>query len=182
MRKNKSSIASTGGGPSTYCPLTELEEQVIRLMSMEEAVNGNSAGRFGAENIVPEELAVGSEDSNTVGTSQTEEATIDVGDLERPSTSSQAASFRRRSASTSAGRDQLLKTQVDNQIDYQQKSLAKQGEICDVLKDISRNLRKSREIEEKKLKHRMQMDAEKLKMQREMLELKKIKAMTERKD
>ena len=40
MRKNKISNSSTVGGVSQYCPLSSIEEHIINLFHMEEAVNG----------------------------------------------------------------------------------------------------------------------------------------------
>ncbi|KNC31937.1 hypothetical protein FF38_03511 [Lucilia cuprina] len=46
MRKNKISISSTGGGVSQYCPLSSMEEQIINLLQMEEAVNGRATSTY----------------------------------------------------------------------------------------------------------------------------------------
>lgn len=53
MRKNKTSISGTGGGPAKYCSFTPSEELVINLLNIDESVNGISkASVFGvhAEN------------------------------------------------------------------------------------------------------------------------------------
>ncbi|TMW43252.1 hypothetical protein DOY81_011668 [Sarcophaga bullata] len=39
-RCNRNSISGTGGGPSKFCSLTVLEEKVVDLLSIDEAVKG----------------------------------------------------------------------------------------------------------------------------------------------
>ncbi|XP_050338163.1 uncharacterized protein LOC126764499 [Bactrocera neohumeralis] len=49
MRRNKNNISGTGGGPSLFIPLSQLEQQVSELLSIEESINGMSGTlSFGA--------------------------------------------------------------------------------------------------------------------------------------
>ncbi|XP_036340439.1 uncharacterized protein LOC118749765 [Rhagoletis pomonella] len=49
MRRNKQSNSNTGDGPSRYQHFTPVEERVIQLMSIDEAVSGSSnSERFGS--------------------------------------------------------------------------------------------------------------------------------------
>ncbi|XP_050338284.1 uncharacterized protein LOC126764670 [Bactrocera neohumeralis] len=49
MRRNKNNISGTGGGPSLFIPLSQLEQQLSELLSIEESINGMSGTlSFGA--------------------------------------------------------------------------------------------------------------------------------------
>ncbi|KNC23195.1 hypothetical protein FF38_10068 [Lucilia cuprina] len=67
MRKNKISISSTGGGVSQYCPLSSMEEQIINLLQMEEAVNGRATSTyFGTSSNVSHDVSANKEPAEEV--------------------------------------------------------------------------------------------------------------------
>ncbi|XP_067614119.1 uncharacterized protein [Eurosta solidaginis] len=50
MRRNKTSVSGTGGGPSGVVALTHLEEEVSKLLSADKSMSGTiSTSRFGAK-------------------------------------------------------------------------------------------------------------------------------------
>ncbi|XP_036332670.1 uncharacterized protein LOC118744018 [Rhagoletis pomonella] len=55
LRRNKTNISGTDGGPSTYTQLTQLEQQVSEWLSMEQSVSGVTGAReFGIAQTVTE--------------------------------------------------------------------------------------------------------------------------------
>ncbi|XP_054085778.1 uncharacterized protein LOC128921651 [Zeugodacus cucurbitae] len=119
MRRNKLSISGTGGGPSSHCSLTPLEEQVSELLAMEISVSGISGTlEFGAAQLTqPSESDITTDEFR-----QNEPMPVD----EMPHCS------RRRVAPQK--KDSLLNKQVDNQISYHKGSLKVLSEINENLK------------------------------------------------
>ncbi|XP_050339119.1 uncharacterized protein LOC126765551 [Bactrocera neohumeralis] len=66
MRRNKNNISRTGGGPSLFIPLSQLEQQVSELLSIEESINGMSGTlSFGAATSSMSEVNADPTEPNT---------------------------------------------------------------------------------------------------------------------
>ncbi|XP_039969456.1 uncharacterized protein LOC120781320 [Bactrocera tryoni] len=66
MRRNKNNISGTGGGPSLFIPLSQLEQQVSELLSIEESINGMSGTlSFGAATSSMSEVNTDPTEPNT---------------------------------------------------------------------------------------------------------------------
>ncbi|XP_067628923.1 uncharacterized protein [Eurosta solidaginis] len=179
MRRNKTNIAGTGGGPSVYSALTPLEQQASDLLSMDQAVDGIAGTReFGARQAmteVPSEILepAFNNDSDSVEMSEEEnEQPFLLQQQQEPCCS--------RSVLTPRKKQSLLERQVDNQIEYQSNSVKVLNEINDNLKNIARTMRITLKIKNKKLKfakeqfvHKQRMDRENLRIKLNKLEIKK---------
>ncbi|XP_054746564.1 uncharacterized protein LOC129251236 [Anastrepha obliqua] len=188
MRRNRTNIAGTGGGPSVYSSLNELEQRVSELLSINKAVGGiGSTREFGARQTDVPTTSLGAflNDSNLVDMPEGENDSdsVDVPEqvTEKPSCS--------RSVLTPRNKQSLLEKQVDNQIMYQKNSTEILTEINDSLKNISKTMERTYKmvykIEKQKLKlakeqfvHSRKMDCDnfklklsKLEIQKQMLEL-----------
>lgn len=144
MRKNKLSISSTGGGPSQFCPLSAMEEQVVNLLHMEEAVNGlPKATCFGISGDNSSHITIV---NNNDLTEKTSEAT----QIQNNNLDENLRATKRPRLSNLNERDNLLKTQVQNQGIFQKETANVLDGIRKDLKDLVRYHRKTFELKEKK--------------------------------
>ncbi|XP_037807681.1 uncharacterized protein LOC119601054 isoform X1 [Lucilia sericata] len=184
MRKNKISISSTGGGVSQYCPLSSMEEQIINLLQMEEAVNGRATSTyFGTSSNVSHDVSANKEPAEEVllssqneNYSLSESAPAD----KRSCLDDSFKTAKRSRLSKQNDRDILLKTQVENQGIFHNESTKVLGDVRDSLKELVRYNRKKVELKERKLtfckkkfEFKKEYKLQKQKTQIEKLELKK---------
>lgn len=170
MRKNKLSISSTGGGPSQFCPLSAMEEQVVNLLHMEEAVNGlPKATCFGISGDNSSHITIV---NNNDLTEKTSEAT----QIQNNNLDENLRATKRPRLSNFNERDNLLKTQVQNQGMFQKETANVLDGIRKDLKDLVRYHRKTFELKEKKMdfcKDKFNFKKE-CKLQKQKLELEKL--------
>lgn len=178
MRKNKLSISGTGGGPSQFCPLSSIEEEISNLLHMEEAVSG-----------LPTTSCFGTSGCNTshvtLVSSDCPEEILDSPQNKNQKLNEDFLTAKRKRLSVINDRENLLKTQVEQQALYQNDSVTELREIRNDLKDLARYARKSHELKKEKLalckekfkfkKERniqnQKIKLEKLELKRKMLEL-----------
>ncbi|XP_037814485.1 uncharacterized protein LOC119605442 [Lucilia sericata] len=155
MRKNKISISSTGGGVSQYCPLSSMEEQIINLLQMEEAVNGRATSTyFGTSSNVSHDVSANKEPAEEVllssqneNYSLSESAPAD----KRSCLDDSFKTAKRSRLSKQNERDILLKTQVENQGIFHNESTKVLGDVRDSLKELVRYNRKKVELKERNI-------------------------------
>ncbi|XP_017461173.1 PREDICTED: uncharacterized protein LOC108354504 isoform X2 [Rhagoletis zephyria] len=181
LRKNKNSLADTGGGPSKYCSLTPLEEQVERLMAMGEAIDGTvGASNFGS-------IYAGQDAERSISSEAVGENFADCDDVmeiclesnENATSQQQTPVKRTRRVSKVVEKDALLRKQVENQATFHADCLSELGKIHDDLKYLGKHMKKNNELKEKKLKlqigkfnYKKEMDLEKRKLMINKLKLK----------
>ncbi|TMW45135.1 hypothetical protein DOY81_009786 [Sarcophaga bullata] len=113
MLRNKMSMSSTGGGVSQYCPLSSMEEQVINLLRMEEAVNGLATVTcFGTSSAIRDDSAI--KESAEVFLSSQNEVINESPHAAKRSSLDESFQTSKRSRLSHHDRDNLLKTQVEN--------------------------------------------------------------------
>ncbi|XP_075157124.1 uncharacterized protein LOC142230363 [Haematobia irritans] len=191
MRKNKMSISSTGGGVSQYCPLSSMEEQIINLLHMEEAVNGlPSSTCFGTSANTSQVVSYISDVIEEVLLSpQNEDEPAPA--AKRNCLNESLQSAKRSRLSLQNERDSLLRTQVETQGIFHQESTKILGDIKCSLKELVRYNRKIFELKEKELalckekfeyekKYKLQKQKnviEKLELKKKILELELSKTL-----
>jgi len=155
----------TGGGPSRFCPLSPLEEQVVALLSYEATTDGVAAKTFGVAR------KGGRENSPSASTSRSPPElsfTLDDDTIEYVNEESQPNSSTANAAKTTnipRGKKNyisLLETQIENQAAYQESSV-------EVLQEINKNL----ETLIKQNKQRFKLELMKFQLEKNKLELMK---------
>lgn len=154
-------MSGTGGGPSKFCSLTATEEQVVALLSIDEAINGEAQTvRFGAN---PPSCSffdsANSEPNNDVPNIDAEnqnpnpfypDTQLNILPTFSPPNALPTNTPPTRPRSVPPGRDNLLRYQVENQCKYHENSVKKLDEISNSLSSLSNYFRKNVELEEAK--------------------------------
>jgi len=140
----------TGGGPSRYCPLSPLEEQVVQLLSFDGTIDGVSAKSFGAACAFTKDNSPSASTSNSPP-----EEVIEVNDVQADCVNgniqpqSVPAKFTKRNSSTpKKDYAMLLEKQVENQTCFQESSV-------EMLELINQNL--STLVQENKKRYKLEL-------------------------
>lgn len=175
------------------CSFTALEESVINLLQMKEAVDGMSGVRkFGANSTYT------TGDDTATGTSNNAEQDVytvhdymcnqhDMGETDElvsapspPRCSSTARTPRAPFNRAVPKKQTLLEQQVNNQMEYHKRSISVLEEISSSLKSLVKYKRRQVDIDEKNYKlakrkfdHELKLDVENKKLKVAKLELKK---------
>ncbi|XP_073832201.1 uncharacterized protein [Musca autumnalis] len=140
MRRNKVSISSTGGGVSNYCPLSPMEEQIINLLHMEEAVSGLPTSTwFGTSSNASQDVSTINDIVEAVlRSSQDENMNLnEPAPAARRSLDESFQSAKRSRLSNQNERDNLLKTQVETQGIFHKESTKLLGYIHCTMKELA---------------------------------------------
>lgn len=128
-RRNANGISGTGGGPSTFCSLTPLEQRVSELLSIGASVSGmKETCAYGASgNASQARISIDDsshdEDSNIDNNVRESCDSPRIYETEHSSSDSNNQTARKRKNSESVPKENLLQKQVNNQMIYQESSI-----------------------------------------------------------
>lgn len=164
LTENKTRISATGAGPSKFCSFTPLEMKVISQFKLDEPVDE-----------IPSANAIG-DFKNNIGI-----VPLSIQETEAESSDENSREPEGRK------RENFLEKQLQNQNDYQKKSLLVLTKISDSLQYIGRYERKNVELKEKlynlakdKFSHKQKTDMEKTKIKIEKLQMKRAMLQSRR--
>ncbi|XP_055902716.1 uncharacterized protein LOC129938914 isoform X2 [Eupeodes corollae] len=187
LRKNRINISATGGGPPKYYSLNALEEKVIELLDLNQAVDGmqrslcfgvahetnsNSQLEDYTESVGASVVGIENADEECIfDTTVDFETSLNTQRAEKENIPRQRITPKKR-------QNALLENQISHQIEYQNNMFMAMREVNDNLKSIVKYKKRNYELNEKKYT----LKKDKQKFAKEKFEFKKLCAIEKNKN